>query len=165
MSCSQRAFQKPERATEEEFQQGNYVQFHIRDTSEIREGFALNIIGINDKYCDPQEKQCTCDELIEKMLASKNGHDLTNPGKKDAPMHKAMDEIHFRYNKETCQCMLRNAEKVGFKWAKMINPPQAERKCARLLQVNSNEVLTRVLCEDFFGECRANRIVLFKRLV
>ena len=161
-SCSISAYLRPESATEEAFKRGNYVQFDVRDTFEIVQGFVLNIININDNYCDPPVKECTCDELMDKMLKSKEGHELT---KKDEPMHKAVEEIHYGYNVETCQCMIRNAAKVGFKWAKMINPPQVERKCARLLQVNSNDVLNRVLCEDFFDECRANRIVLFKRLV
>ena len=159
-SCSLSAFLKPERATEKEFKQGNYVQFDVRDKFEIVQGFSLNIIDINDKYCDPPVKECTCDKLLDKMLKSKEGHELT---KKDEPMYKAVGEINYGYNVETCQCMLRNAEKVGFKWAVLINHPQVARKCGRLLQITSNEVLNRVLCEDFFEECRANQIVLFKR--
>ena len=165
-SCSQSAFLKPERATAEEFKQGNYVQFDVRDKFEIVQGFVLNIIGINDKYCDPPVKECTCDELLDKMLKSKEGHELT---KTDEPMNKAVEEIHYVYNVETCQCMLSNAEKVGFKWASLINPqvPPNPKKCARLLPVNSNENESspRFLCEELFNECNANRIVLFKRLL
>jgi len=165
-SCSQTAFLKPERATEKEFKQGNYVQFDVRDKFEIVKGFVLNIIDINDKYCDPPVKECTCDELMDKMLQSKEGHEIT---KEDEPMHKAVEEIHIVYNVETCQCILSNAEKVGFKWASLINPqvPPNPRKCARLLPLNSNEndASPRFLCEELFNECNANRIVLFKRLL
>ena len=76
-SCSQSASLKPEQATKKEFKQGNYVQFDVRDKFEIVKGFVLNIIDINDKYCDPPVKECTCDELMDKMLQSKEGHEIT----------------------------------------------------------------------------------------
>ena len=81
-------------------------------------------------------------------------------------MHKAVEEIHYGYNVETCQCMLRNAEKVGFKYLILINPNVA-RGCDGTKRVNSNEYdeSPLVLCEKFFAHCRANRIVLFKRLL
>jgi len=167
-SCSQSASLKPEQATEEEFKQGNYVQFDVQKIQNMQLSF-LNIIGINERYCIPPEKECNCDELIDRLLTSKEGHDSEDPAKKDLPMHMAIDHIQFDYNKETCQCLLRSAEKVGFEAARILDS-QATTDCRRRMIVDSNEIEFSpiVLCEShpydpgFFHKCNAKRIALSK---
>ena len=115
-SCSHSAFQKPERATEKQIKQGNYVQFRIRTRD-----YSLHIIDINEKYCNPPEKECTRDKLIDKMLTSKEGWNV----------------IQFDFSSDTCQFILRAAEKLGFKYATIINP-QLEGECAEIKEVDSD---------------------------
>jgi len=173
-SCSQSAFLKPERATEEEFKQGNYVQFNVQMTQNTQLPF-LNIIGINERYCIPPEKECNCDELMDRLLTSKASHGLEDPARKDLPTHMAMAEIRFDFNKETCQCLLRTAEKVGFQYARIIEPLALGPFCTQIKVVDSSESESSPmsLCEKpgrhpsyppgFFQRCRAERIALSKQ--
>ena len=56
-SCSHIASLKPEQATKKEFKQGNYVQFDVQMIQNTQFP-VLNIIDINERYCDPPEKEC-----------------------------------------------------------------------------------------------------------
>ena len=171
-SCSQIASLSPEQATEKEFKHGNYVQFdvQIEQVNNLQLPF-LNIIDINLGFCDPPEKECNCDELIDRLLTSKEGHDLEDPAKKDLPMHMAMDHIQFDYSRETCQCLLRAAEKLGFEYARILDS-HVTGDCANRRVIDSNvyESSPLFLCEvtdrreGFFFECEAERIAVFKEM-
>ena len=82
-------------------------------------------------------------------------------------MHMAMDEIHFDYSRRTCQCLLRRAEKVGFKFAVVMTAGiQVTGECAQIKSVDSKvyESSPIFLCEreGFFEKCKARRILLSK---
>ena len=89
-------------------------------------------------------------------------------------MHMAMAEIRFDFDKETCQCLLRTAEKVGFKYARIIEPLALGAFCTQIKVVDSSESESSPisLCEKpgfhpshrpgFFQKCKAKRIALSK---
>ena len=103
--------------------------------------------------------------MIDRLLTSIEGHDLEDPAKKDLPMHMAVDEIQFDFSRRHCQCLLRTAEKVGFKYAAIIMP-QVTGDCAQTKTVDSKvfESSPIALCEreGFFETCKANRVGITK---
>ena len=157
-TCSQTAFLKPEQLhPEKEYKEANYVHFRIHSKSSSTG--TLHIIEINDKYCNPPEKQCNRDNLLDKTLTELEG----------LPFETQLEDIHFDYSKDTCQSILVAAEKAGFKYAALINP-QVKGECAKIKEVDSDskeiESTPTVLCKGFFPtKCKAKRIALSKKKV
>ena len=163
-SCSHSAFQHSERATEKDYKEGNYVKFRV-----LSQERALYIIEMNDRYCNPPEKECSRDNLIDKMLTAKDPSFPMDDIRWTPDIR--WNDIHFDYNSDTCQFILRAAEKLGFKYASIINR-QVEGDCADIKEVDSDskeyESSPIALCEGykkfegFFLKCKAKRIALSK---
>ena len=133
---------------------GNNARFNL----DLEDRNTLEIIGIDDKYCEPEQLACTCINLMIGIFNLKDEFGLR--------YKTLIEDLKAKFDasdyENSCICYLRAAYNVGFRFVQMTQFHNPREECTNKKHIHDQAGYIDI-CNDYSAaNCGSNPVVITK---